>query len=68
MGEPSNEPIPDYHEPQTEGLQIGDRRLSTSCGVVERLDHHCGDDLVFSILGETPGDASAYCHDSMNLV
>ena len=33
---------------QTEGLQIGDHRLSITCGVVERLDHHCGDDLVNS--------------------
>ena len=32
--------------PQTEGSQIGDHRLSTACGVVERPDHHCGDDLV----------------------
>ena len=34
------------HVPQTEGSQIGNHRLSTSWGVVERLDHHCGDDLV----------------------
>ena len=26
------EPIPDPHVPQTEGSQIGDGRLSTSCG------------------------------------
>ena len=26
--------------------QIGDHRLSTWCEVVERPDHHCGDDLV----------------------
>ena len=31
---------------QTEGSQIGDHRLSTSCAVVEGLNHHCGDDLV----------------------
>ena len=42
----SNEPIANPHVPQTEGLQIGDHRLSTSYGVVERPDHHCGDDLV----------------------
>ena len=35
------------HVPQTEGAQIGDHRLSTSCEVVERSDYHCGDDLVF---------------------
>ena len=34
---------------QTEGPQIGDHRWSTSCGVVERPDHHCGDDLVFNL-------------------
>ena len=34
------------HEPKTEGLQIGDHRLNTSCGVVEWPDHHRGDDLV----------------------
>ena len=36
-------PIPTY--PQTKGLQIDDHRLSTIYAVVERLDHHCGDDL-----------------------
>ena len=36
MGGLSNGAIPDSHEPQTEELQIGDHRLSTSCGVVER--------------------------------
>ena len=56
MGGLPNEliPIPTY--PQTEGSQIGDNRLSTSCGVVERPDHHCGDDLVgchFSGAGKT---------------
>ena len=35
-----------YTYPQTVGLQIADHGLSTSCGVVERPDHHCGDDLV----------------------
>ena len=36
--------------PQTKGCQIGDHRLSKLCGVVERPDHHCDDDLVrFSI-------------------
>ena len=25
----------------------GDHRLSISCVVVERPDHHCGDDLVY---------------------
>ena len=28
---------------------IGDHRLSTSCGFVERPDHHCGDDLVLRV-------------------
>ena len=34
-----------YRIPQTERSQIGDHRLNTSCGVVERPDHHCGDNL-----------------------
>ena len=46
MGGLSNKPTPDPHVPQTEGLQIGDHRLSTSCGVVKRPNHQCGDDLV----------------------
>ena len=50
MGRLSNGPIPDSHVSQTEGLQIGDHRLSTSCGVVDRPDHHCGDDLVIVAL------------------
>ena len=54
MDELSNEPIPDSHIPKTEGLQIGDHRLSSSCGVVERPDHPCGDDLV------------GYCCDKIN--
>ena len=37
-----NELIPDPHVRQTEGLQIGDHTLSTSCGVVGQPDHHCG--------------------------
>ena len=41
---------PDTHVPQTE-MQIGDHRLSSSCGVVERPDHQCGDDLVCFLLG-----------------
>ena len=45
MGELQNAPIPDLDVPQTEGLQIGDRRLNT-CVVVEWPDRHCGDDLV----------------------
>ena len=48
MGELRNVPIADTHVPPTEGLQIGDRTLSTLCGVVERPDHHCVDDLVFT--------------------
>ena len=46
MGELPNAPIPDPHVPKTEGLQIGDHRLSISYAVVEQLDHHCGDNLV----------------------
>ena len=49
MGELPNVPIPDPHVPQTDGLQIGDHRLSISCAVVERLDHHCGDDLAVMV-------------------
>ena len=37
-------PSPTY--PQTEWLQIGDNRLSTSCGVVDRPDSHYGYDHV----------------------
>ena len=55
MGELSNEPISDFHVPQTEGLQIDDHRLNTSCAVIERPDHHCGDDLVDDIW-VTPGN------------
>ena len=32
--------------PQSQGMQSGVQGLSTSCGVVERADHHCGNDLV----------------------
>ena len=42
-----NELIPDPHVPQTKGLH----RLSTSCGLVERSDHHCGDDSIRSCSG-----------------
>ena len=44
MGGLPNELILDPHVAQTEGLQIGDHKLSIACGVVERPDHHCGDD------------------------
>ena len=46
---------PTPHVPQTEGSQIGDRRLSTSCGVVEWPDHHCGDDLVWPVAMSSVG-------------
>ena len=46
MGGQPNEHTTDPRVPQTEGLQISDHRLSTSCGVVKRHDHHCDDDLV----------------------
>ena len=45
MGELPNETIPDAHVPQTEGSQIGDHIL---CSIVERPDHHCGDDLNYT--------------------
>ena len=45
-------PPPDPHVPQTEGLLIGDHRLSTSCGVVEWPDHYCGDDLVLVMFSD----------------
>ena len=44
-----NQPVADPHVHQTEGLQIGDHILSISCAVVERPDHHCGDDLVLHL-------------------
>ena len=50
MGEVPNVPIPDPRVPQTEGLQIGDHRLSISWAVVERADHQCGGDLVNILL------------------
>ena len=39
-------PSPNLYVRQTEGSQIGDQRLNTSCGVVKRPDYQCGDDLV----------------------
>ena len=58
MGELSNGPIPDPHAPQTEGLQIGDPRLSISCAVVERLDHHYGDDIVVWVITDKVGESN----------
>ena len=49
MSEQTNALFPDPHELQIEGLQNGDHSLSTSCGVVERPDNHCGDDLVLMV-------------------
>ena len=54
MGALSNGLIPDSHAPKPGSRkvplwncsQIANHRLSTSCGVVERPDHHCVDDLV----------------------
>ena len=46
MGGLPNELIPNPHVSQTNGSQIGDHRLITSCRFVERPDHQCGDDLV----------------------
>ena len=48
MGGLSKGPISDPTSiyPQLEGSQIGDTRLSTSCGIVEQPEHRCGDDLV----------------------
>ena len=51
MGGLLNELIPDAHVAQTEGSQIGDHRLSTSCGVIERPDYHCGNHLVYMLTG-----------------
>ena len=42
-------PYPHVGPTKTMGSQIGDHGLSTSCGVVERPDSHCGDDLVFHL-------------------
>ena len=42
MGELPKAAIPEPNVPQTEGLQIGHHRLSTSCVFVEPPDHHCG--------------------------
>ena len=45
-------PIPRVRKvPLRNCSQIGDHKLNTSCGVVDRPDHHCGDDLV-ELLGE----------------
>ena len=49
MDKLQNVPIADPHVSQAERLQIGDDRLSTSCGVV---DHDCDDDLF--LLRELP--------------
>ena len=49
-----NELLPDPHVLQTEESLIGDHKLSTSRGVVERPDHHCGDDLVLFRVGFRP--------------
>ena len=46
MGELPHELIPNYNVPQTEGSQIADHILTTSYGVAEWPDRHCGDDLV----------------------
>ena len=51
MGGLLNGSIPDlqsptYHKPR--GCKSATTDLSTSCAVVERPDHHCGDDLVVS--------------------
>ena len=34
----------------TKASQVGDHSLSTSCGIVERPDQHCGDGLVTLIV------------------
>ena len=46
MGGLPNERISDSHVPQVSGSQLGDHRLSTSCGFVEPPDHRRPDDLV----------------------
>ena len=45
----NSSPTPTYHKPRLIP-QIDDHRLSKSCGVVGRPDHHCGDDLVVVIV------------------
>ena len=55
-------PLVSWNGHQTEGLQIGDHRLSTSCWVVQRPDHHCGDDLVSLTVLHSP-DHSNNCHN-----
>ena len=64
MGELPNAPIHDTHVPQTDGLQIGDHRLSISCVVVERPDHHCGDDLVTELIKLIFGCAAVVSNSS----
>ena len=65
MGELPNVPIPDPHVHQTEELHIGNHRLSISCWVVERSDHHCGDDLVVAAATDANAFAqSAYSNRS----
>ena len=46
MGELSNGPITHRHVPHTEGLKSATTDLITSFAVVERRDHHYGEDLV----------------------
>ena len=41
---------PTYPKPRVANSCKSATRLSTSCGVVEQPDHHCGDDLVWSVL------------------
>ena len=60
--------------PCTPNRYISDHRLSTSCAVVERPDHRCGDDLVHAIaafqfcrkLNDSPGSAMASLNFSQN--
>ena len=58
-------PTRDRKVPLRNCSQIGNYRLSTSCGVVERPDHHCGDDLVitgFMIVKESLLETTEYAY------
>ena len=54
---------PDPYAPQYGGCksETRDLSLSTSCGVVARPDHHCGDDLVDSTLFLAEFDEKRLC-------
>ena len=41
-------------------FQFSDRRWSTECGVIERFDHHCGDDLINKSFNHWPNCLLVY--------